>query len=178
MRQPKQKRGLMRRATITLAAIAAGALPMLTPQWMTSVAAYGYGYGVYDLSKKTLSFSEVIIPYLDRFSSGGVVNRGVFEAKLQDLGDLNFVLIPSSIKPAANFTPPGSFTSGQVIYDHTTGKLKSPYVSVQTKMEIGGFTYEGPEVWYKDVELEPPTTGTPDVLEFTVTNATPTPSGP
>jgi hypothetical protein len=176
MRQPKQKRGLVRRVTILLAAMAAGSLPMLTPQWMTQLAAAGYGYGVYDLSKHTLSFSEVLISYVDRF---GGANQGVFEAKLQDLGDLNFILIPSSFKPATNFTPPGTFTDGQVIYDSVTGALTIPYVSVQTQMNLGipNVIYEGPEVWYKNVVLEPPTASV-DNLEFEVTAATPTPSGP
>ncbi len=85
MIQAKQKRGFIRRATITLAAIAAGSLPMVMPQWMTSLSAQIYGYngnGVFDLSTETLSFSEIVIPLLDAITGEEIGESNVFRASL------------------------------------------------------------------------------------------------
>ncbi|MEN8220908.1 MAG: cohesin domain-containing protein [Pseudomonadota bacterium] len=45
-----QPYSLIRRLVIVTLAIAAGSLPMLMPQWMTSLAAYGYNAGYFQLS--------------------------------------------------------------------------------------------------------------------------------
>jgi len=50
MKKPKQPSRLIRRLVVVTLAIAAGALPMLMPQWMTSLAAYGYNPGYFKLS--------------------------------------------------------------------------------------------------------------------------------
>ena len=135
MRQPKQKRGLVRRATITLAATAACTLPMLTPQWMTSLAAQAYGYGVYDINTGKLSFSEIIIPFLDYLTGLPSNDKGKFVAKLDSLavGVGNFDL--------SELTYTGSFTgdsTGHVTYSYDTLTIHSPIVKISRTVRVMG----------------------------------------
>ncbi len=138
----------MRRATITLAAIAAGSLPMLTPQWMTSVAAYGYG--VYDVGTKTLTFSEIIVPFLDYLTGLPSNEKGNFRASLvsQDVGVGNFELTELDYN--------GSFTgdsTGYTTYSYDTKKIHSPKVTVSDQVRVMGKLVTVTPVEFNDVEL-------------------------
>jgi hypothetical protein len=176
MRQPKQKRGLVRRATILLAAMAAGSLPMLTPQWMTQLAAAGYyGYGVYNTTTEVLSFSEIVLSFVGPNKFSPSVQEGVFEVKLQNADQSSdFAVIPSSLKFLRMYTgtPPDP-----VRYIDSTRVIDSPYVKVEEQVEIVGIpTDTAVEWWYKDVTLGSSDANNP--LRFNVTGATSTPSGP
>jgi hypothetical protein len=147
MRQPKQKRSLMRRATITLAAIAAGSLPMLTPQWMTSVAAYGYG--VYDLGTQKLSFSEIVIPLVDAITGKETGKTNVFEVSLDKQAGSGWVF---EMDPwSFNWVKENASDPNPVKYDSDTGKIEVPCVKTT-------FILPPPmpptDVWYDNAILE------------------------
>jgi len=153
MRQPKQKRGFIQRAIITLAAIAAGSLPMIMPQWMTSLSAQTYGYngdGVFDLSTETLSFSEIVIPLLDAITGEQIGDKSnVFEADLnrQPGSGWLFELDPWSFA----WVQENASASNPVVYDNQTGTINIPCVKVT-------FILPSPQppmvTWYKNGLLE------------------------
>ncbi len=78
MKKPKQPNRLIRRLVIVTLAIAAGSLPMLMPQWMTSLAAYGYNPGYFQLSAYGYQVNEnngpAIITVQRTGGSDGVVS--------------------------------------------------------------------------------------------------------
>jgi hypothetical protein len=150
MIQAKQKRGFIRRATITLAAIAAGSLPMVMPQWMTSLSAQTYNYGVFDLSTETLSFSEIVIPLLDAITGEQIGDKSnVFKADLnrQPGSGWLFELDPWSFE----WVQENASASNPVVYDNQTGTIDIPCVQVT-------FILPSPQppmvTWYKGGLLE------------------------
>lgn len=144
MRQPKQKRGLVRRVTILLAAMAAGSLPMLAPQWMTQLAAAVYGYGVYDDDAQTLSFSEIVIPLLDSIMGEETGEADVFKFSLtRHPGGLVFEAVPWTVEWVKDTPATDTFP---VTYDYTTRTINIPCVKVNIWNQ---------ELWlYKDAILE------------------------
>jgi hypothetical protein len=118
-----------------LAATAACSLPMLTPQWMTQLAAAGYGYGVYDINTGKLSFSEIIVPFLDYLTGLPSNDKGKFAAELQsqDVGVGNFEL--TTLTYIGLF--PGDPT-GYVTYSYDTKKIHSPTVKISTTVRVMG----------------------------------------
>ncbi len=149
----------MRRATITLAAIAAGSLPMLTPQWMTSVAAYGYG--VYDLSTQRLSFSEIVIPLVDSITGKEIGKTNVFEVSLDKQAGSGWVF---EMDPwSFNWVKENASDPNPVEYDSNTGKLVVPCVKTTFILPPPA----GPtDVWYDNAILEQVNQDTP-VFELT-----------
>jgi hypothetical protein len=153
MRQPKQKRGFIRKATITLAAIAAGSLPMLTPQWMTSVAAYGNGKGIYNIGTERLSFSEIVIPIVDAITRKENGNTNVFEVSLdKQQGNWVFEMDPSTFK----WVKKSASDPNPVKYDSTNRDINVPCVQAVFDLPTGSM-----EFWYNDAILEQVYEGAP-----------------
>lgn len=153
----KSFHNLKRRVIITFIAIIAGLLPVLMPQWMTSLAAYGYGpvpaygYGVYYPVTKTLSLSEIIIPLLDYFTNQPSGENAKFSADLEHKNPGVGRFEVKTIKYEGEYT---GDTSNHAIYSYETRQIEIPEVKIPQEQKIVlGKPVDIPDIIYKDVKL-------------------------
>jgi len=150
------KYNLIRRILITLVSIAAGLLPMLMPQWMTSLAAYGYklqpySVAIFNPETKNLFLNEIFIPFKDEFGNKNL-GYGKFEASMTHKGNSVFELEASSL---SFISKSSSYDSTyNMFYDPTTKYIDIPCVKAETSMTIGTITVPVDTVWYRDVKLK------------------------